>query len=656
MNQSETGTGVPRVRGGLKTGDKTSGEYGNMCRGGRMFAPTKLWKRWYRKIKIQQPDSSCSNIANNSLSASTDSQNFESKTKVDSKKEKCKPMTKVVIRRLPPSMTQAQFVEQISPLPDNDYLYFVKADMSLGQHAFSRAYINFIDQQQIFDFREKFDNYVFVDAKGTEYPAVVEFAPFQRLPKKRIGKKKEMKCGNIEAEPYYISFIESLKNQETDAAIAQPKTEYSFQPFENAQKKVTSTPLLEFLKQRKQDKQRVRDEKREERKRRDLEKRKAKDEPTISKVLKNPDVERELGRENKENKEEKEKIIPVKDLTKNRKKDEVKIREKPLVIRERETKVPSKNYRDEKKYQERDVKNQKKYEEKKIYNRKDDNKDYLQKDDKKNHEIVNKLTKDDVKDKKIEEKKGKSYEKMRKEKRKIAENKKQIIDNQKDLSKKDDYEHKKIEIIKRDVEIIHKQIEKINDNSIEVKKDIKKKKFKETDDKKIIGDTEKCDEQIDEIPMQIDLDENVKSTKTNKRDNKKIKRRSSLESGGDVIDNDNVHLRRHKSLDGDDDDDNLQKNQDYCKNKNKKESKTERRIRNKDRPAMEIYRPGMGRFSKQRLEREKPTSDERSYSSESPTPGAKSSMKSAVSSSSIDTKIIESTSATLKRSTSRDGP
>lgn len=35
----------------------------------------------------------------------------------------------VVIRRLPPTMTEEQFVEQISPLPDHDYMYFVKADM-----------------------------------------------------------------------------------------------------------------------------------------------------------------------------------------------------------------------------------------------------------------------------------------------------------------------------------------------------------------------------------------------------------------------------------------------------------------------------------------------------------------------------------------------
>lgn len=130
-------------------------------------------------------------------------------------------------------MTQEQLIEQISPLPEYDYLYFVKADMSLGQFAFSRAYINFTDQQDIFMFRDKFDNYVFVDLKGVEYPAVVEFAPFQKLPKKRAGRKKDLKCGTIESDPYYINFLESLKNVEVDSSIVQSKSEYSYQPAES---------------------------------------------------------------------------------------------------------------------------------------------------------------------------------------------------------------------------------------------------------------------------------------------------------------------------------------------------------------------------------------------------------------------------------------
>ena len=49
-------------------------------------------------------------------------------------------------------------------------------------------------------------------------------------------------------------------------------------------KKITTTPLLEYVKQRKQEKQRLRDEKREERRRRDLERRRTKEDPIISKV------------------------------------------------------------------------------------------------------------------------------------------------------------------------------------------------------------------------------------------------------------------------------------------------------------------------------------------------------------------------------------
>lgn len=45
-----------------------------------------------------------------------------------------------------------------------------------------------------------------------------------------------------------------------------------------------TTPLLEYLKLRKQEKQRLRDEKREERRRRDMEKRRTRDDPVISKV------------------------------------------------------------------------------------------------------------------------------------------------------------------------------------------------------------------------------------------------------------------------------------------------------------------------------------------------------------------------------------
>jgi len=44
---------IPRVSGG-GTHRAGQGAFGNMCRGGRMFAPTKTWRRWHKRISITQ--------------------------------------------------------------------------------------------------------------------------------------------------------------------------------------------------------------------------------------------------------------------------------------------------------------------------------------------------------------------------------------------------------------------------------------------------------------------------------------------------------------------------------------------------------------------------------------------------------------------------
>jgi large subunit ribosomal protein L4e len=44
---------IPRVPGG-GTHRSGQGAFGNMCRGGRMFAPTKVWRKWHRKVPLQQ--------------------------------------------------------------------------------------------------------------------------------------------------------------------------------------------------------------------------------------------------------------------------------------------------------------------------------------------------------------------------------------------------------------------------------------------------------------------------------------------------------------------------------------------------------------------------------------------------------------------------
>lgn len=196
-----------------------------------------------------------------------------SDTPIKPQEKKEKPLTKVIVRRLPPTIDQETFLNQVSPIPDYDHIYTVRGDSSLGEHAFARVYINFVNPEDVFTFKERFDNYVFVDAKGHEYPAVVEFAAFQRIPKKRNKQKSDPKCGSIESDPIYLEFLELLKQQPQQ----EEKPEYSLQLSTSETKTEVTTPLLEYVKQRRMERQRIKEERREERKRREFERRKIRD-------------------------------------------------------------------------------------------------------------------------------------------------------------------------------------------------------------------------------------------------------------------------------------------------------------------------------------------------------------------------------------------
>merc|ERR1712215_521840 len=60
---------IPRVRGG-GTHRSGQGAFGNMCRGGRMFAPTKTWRKWHSAVNQKQRRyATCSALAATSLPA-----------------------------------------------------------------------------------------------------------------------------------------------------------------------------------------------------------------------------------------------------------------------------------------------------------------------------------------------------------------------------------------------------------------------------------------------------------------------------------------------------------------------------------------------------------------------------------------------------------
>ncbi|XP_026187050.1 regulator of nonsense transcripts 3B [Mastacembelus armatus] len=232
--------------------------------------------------------------------------------KTEKSKEKKEAMTKIVIRRLPPSLTKEELEEQLQPLPEVDYLEFFSNDTSLFPHLFARAYISFKNQEDIVLFRDRFDGYVFIDNRGQEYPAIVEFAPFQKIAKKRT-KKKDAKCGTIAEDPDYKKFLEYY-NGDDEKLTSTPETlleEIEAKSKELGAKK--TTPLLDFLK----NKQRLREEKKEERRRRELERKRLRDE------------ERRKWRE--EERKKRKEAEKMKRLDKPHEKDRDQVKEEPKI-------------------------------------------------------------------------------------------------------------------------------------------------------------------------------------------------------------------------------------------------------------------------------------------------------------------------------------
>ena len=230
-------------------------------------------------------------------------------------------------------MTAEVLLQQIAPLADNDYFNFVRADTSLGPHAFSRAYINFRNHKDILIFQEKFDGYVFVDAKGGEYPAVVEFAPFLKVPKRK-AKKADPRKGTIESDPDYLHFLEQLKNAEPE--VVQPP-EIFLEEIEARERELkashgcpkVTTPLIDYIVKKRDEKRTAIINAREEKRKLELERRRQREDLERRRRLeRDRERQREKERQRLREKEEKEREKE----RERRKKEEVPVISGPVTL------------------------------------------------------------------------------------------------------------------------------------------------------------------------------------------------------------------------------------------------------------------------------------------------------------------------------------
>uniref|UniRef100_A0A5B7ATQ2 Putative regulator of nonsense transcripts UPF3 isoform X1 n=1 Tax=Davidia involucrata TaxID=16924 RepID=A0A5B7ATQ2_DAVIN len=159
--------------------------------------------------------------------------------------------TKVVLRHLPPSISQSTLMEQIDGHFAGRYNWvsFFPGKNSQKHQSYSRAYIDFKRPEDVIEFAEFFDGHVFVNEKGTQFKTIVEYAPSQRVPKQ--WSKKDGREGTILNDPGYLEFLEFLAKPIENLPSAEIQLERKEAERAGAVKDAPIvTPLMDFVRQK----------------------------------------------------------------------------------------------------------------------------------------------------------------------------------------------------------------------------------------------------------------------------------------------------------------------------------------------------------------------------------------------------------------------
>ncbi|KAB1997795.1 hypothetical protein ES319_D12G047500v1 [Gossypium barbadense] len=159
--------------------------------------------------------------------------------------------TKVILRHLPPSITESMLLEQVDSAFSGRYnwLSFRPGKSSQKNLSYSRAYVDFKRPEDVLEFAEFFNGHVFVSEKGAQFKAVVEYAPSQRVPKQFSD--KDGREGTISKDPEYLEFLEFLAKPVENL----PSAEMQLERREAERAGVSKdspivTPLMDFVRQK----------------------------------------------------------------------------------------------------------------------------------------------------------------------------------------------------------------------------------------------------------------------------------------------------------------------------------------------------------------------------------------------------------------------
>ncbi|KAF9661569.1 hypothetical protein SADUNF_Sadunf19G0082300 [Salix dunnii] len=160
------------------------------------------------------------------------------------KKKETLGRTKVVIRHLPPSLSQSNLFSQFDHLFCHRYNWFCfrPGKSSHRRQRYSRAYIDFKNPEDVFEFADFFHGHVFVNEKGSQFKAIVEHAPFQCVPKPSPHK---------DSDPDYLEFLKLIAKPARNPPSAEIKLERKeAEESEAVRGAPISTPLMEFVRKK----------------------------------------------------------------------------------------------------------------------------------------------------------------------------------------------------------------------------------------------------------------------------------------------------------------------------------------------------------------------------------------------------------------------
>ncbi|XP_042378953.1 regulator of nonsense transcripts UPF3-like [Zingiber officinale] len=159
--------------------------------------------------------------------------------------------TKIVVRRLPSSMSSTTLVEQIDSrfAGRYDWFCFRPGKNSQKDQRHSRAYINFKRPEDVVEFAEFFGGHIFVNEKGAQFKALVEYAPSQRVPK--LWLKNDGREGTISKDPEYMEFLELVSKPAEHLPSAEIQLERKEAERAGAIKEAPIiTPLMDFVRRK----------------------------------------------------------------------------------------------------------------------------------------------------------------------------------------------------------------------------------------------------------------------------------------------------------------------------------------------------------------------------------------------------------------------